>query len=188
MGDVWDVRGDVWRVESDVRDDGISLPSSPPPSPPPPPPQSSLCSVDLDQHSVDVPDDLPELPNKERLIRQISEKVQEYFVNCPDIRELPSSPKTTPSKVSLPHSALVHYYILLLLPLLLLLLLLPPSSSPSQGYSGGSNTTLEGGHQSAGNRPEEANQPDLRGAEEQPSLAQPPQNGRQGRDGSHGGW
>ena len=71
--------------------------------------------MDLDQHSVDTPDDLPELPNRERLLRQISEKVQEHFVNCPDLRELPSSPKTTPSKVSLPHIDLLEASLLVCL-------------------------------------------------------------------------
>ena len=61
--------------------------------------QSSLCSVDLDHRMVETFDDLPDLPNSDRLISQLSEKVQEYSVNCPDLTDLPLSPKTAPSMV-----------------------------------------------------------------------------------------
>lgn len=69
---------------------------------PPLPPQSSLCSVDLDSRVVGMLEDIPDLPDSDRLTSQLSEKVQEYSVNCPDISDLPSSPKTAPSKVRSP--------------------------------------------------------------------------------------
>ena len=74
------------------------------PPPPPPPPlslyQSSLCSVDLDRRVVETLDDLPALPKSDTLLSQLSEKIQEHSVNCPDLRDLPVSPKTAPSMVS----------------------------------------------------------------------------------------
>ena len=57
--------------------------------------QSSLCSVDLDHRVVETIDDLPDLPDSETLISQLSEKVRENSVNCPDVEDLPLSP--TPS-------------------------------------------------------------------------------------------
>ena len=68
--------------------------------PPSPSLQSSLCSVDLDRRVVETLDELPDLPDSDRLVSQLSEKVQEYSVNCPDVRDLPLSPKTTPSMVN----------------------------------------------------------------------------------------
>ena len=94
--------------------------SSPPPLPPPfpslsplplsslpllslppssPSLQSSLCSVDLDRRVVEMLDGLPDLPNSDTLVSRLSEKVRDYSVNCPDSRDLPLSPETTPSMV-----------------------------------------------------------------------------------------
>ena len=53
--------------------------------------QFSLCMVDLDEATVECPDDLPTLPDVERLLLQVSDLVQEYSVNCPDLGGLPSS-------------------------------------------------------------------------------------------------
>ena len=63
--------------------------------------QFSLCTVDLDQGTVECPDELPVLPDMERLILQVSEKVQEHSINCPDINDLPPSTEITHSKHSI---------------------------------------------------------------------------------------
>ena len=57
--------------------------------------------MDIDTGMVDCPDELPALPDEERLILQVSEKVQQHHVRAPDLTDLPSSPELTPRKPSI---------------------------------------------------------------------------------------
>ena len=50
--------------------------------------------MDLDEGTVECPDELPNLPDMDRLILQVSEKVQEHSVNCPGVSDVPTSPDT----------------------------------------------------------------------------------------------
>ncbi len=47
--------------------------------------------VDLDEGTVECPDELPALPDIDRLLVQVSDLVQEHSVNCPDIASLPTT-------------------------------------------------------------------------------------------------
>ena len=48
--------------------------------------------MNIDSGVLGCPAELPGMANEERLIRQVTEKVMEYGVSCPDLRELPRSP------------------------------------------------------------------------------------------------
>ena len=66
--------------------------------------QASLCTVDIDSGVVDFSDDLPCLPNEDRLLVQLSEKLRQHDVNCSDIVDLPhnvDSLNLTPQKPSI---------------------------------------------------------------------------------------
>ena len=66
--------------------------------------KASLCTVDIDSGVVDFSDELPCLPNEDRLLLQVSEKLQQYDVTCSDMVTLPHSPDTsnrTPQKPSI---------------------------------------------------------------------------------------
>ena len=63
--------------------------------------QASLCQVDVDEGIVECPDDLPSLPDMDRLTLRVSEEVQEHAVDCADVTVLPHSPETTPSRPSI---------------------------------------------------------------------------------------
>lgn len=56
---------------------------------------TSLCSIDLDRGVVETVDGLPDLPNTDSLISQLTEKVLEHSVNSPDLRN--SSPQSLTS-------------------------------------------------------------------------------------------
>ena len=66
--------------------------------------QISLCTVDIDAGKVDFPDELPCLPNEDRLLIQVSEKLHQYGISCSDMVSLPHSPSdsnVTPQKSSI---------------------------------------------------------------------------------------
>ena len=63
--------------------------------------QASLCTVDIDSGVLECPDELPGMPNEERLVSQVTEKVVEHGVSCPDLRELPRSPDSLLRKPSI---------------------------------------------------------------------------------------
>lgn len=50
---------------------------------------------------MECPDDLPLLPDMDRLSLRVSEEVQEHGVDCSDVTVLPHSPETTPSRPSI---------------------------------------------------------------------------------------
>ena len=54
--------------------------------------QASLCTVDIDSGVVEIPDELPCLPNEDRLLVQVSEKLQEHDISCSGMAELSHSP------------------------------------------------------------------------------------------------
>ena len=55
----------------------------------------------MDEGIVECPDDLPSLPDMDRLTLRVSEVVQEHVVDCADVTMAPRSPDTTPSKPSI---------------------------------------------------------------------------------------
>ena len=57
--------------------------------------QASLCTVDIDSGKVEFPDELPCLPNEDRLLVQVSEKLHQHDVSCSDRVDLPHSPDST---------------------------------------------------------------------------------------------
>ena len=66
--------------------------------------QASLCTVDIDCGKVEFPDELPSLPNEDRLLVQVSEKLHQHEVRCLDMVDLPHSPDSsnlTPQKPSI---------------------------------------------------------------------------------------
>ena len=70
----------------------------------PSPIQASLCTVDIDCGKVEFPDELPSLPNEDRLLVQVSEKLHQHEVRCLDMVDLPHSPDSsnlTPQKPSI---------------------------------------------------------------------------------------
>ena len=50
---------------------------------------------------MECPDDLPSLPDMDRLTQRVSEVVQKHAVDCADVTMAPLSPDTTPSKPSI---------------------------------------------------------------------------------------
>ena len=66
--------------------------------------QASLCTVDIDCGKVEFPDELPSLPNEDRLLVQVSEKLHQHNISCSDMVDLPHSPdgsNLTPQKPSI---------------------------------------------------------------------------------------
>ena len=66
--------------------------------------QASLCTVDIDSGKVEFPDELPSLPNEDRLLVQVSEKLHQHDISCSDMVDLPHSPDSsnlTPQKPSI---------------------------------------------------------------------------------------
>ena len=57
--------------------------------------QASLCTVDIDCGKVEFPDELPCLPNEDRLLVQVSEKLHQHNISCSDMVDLPHSPDST---------------------------------------------------------------------------------------------
>lgn len=60
--------------------------------------------MDIDCGKVEFPDELPGLPNEDRLLVQVSEKLHQYDVSCLDMVGLPHSPDSsnlTPQKPSI---------------------------------------------------------------------------------------
>lgn len=60
--------------------------------------------MDIDCGKVEFPDELPSLPNEDRLLVQVSEKLHQHEVSCLDMVDLPHSPDSsnlTPQKPSI---------------------------------------------------------------------------------------
>ena len=64
--------------------------------------------VDIDQGSITISEELPELPDMERLVLQVSEKVQEHLVECRDIQDLPSLPSSPESSTPITKHSIIQ--------------------------------------------------------------------------------
>ena len=87
------------------------------------PTQASLCTVDIDSGSVDFPDELPCLPNEDRLLVQVSEKLHQHDVHCSDMVDLPHSPDSlnlTPQKPSIIEAIRYTYHFTIMISSLLI--------------------------------------------------------------------
>lgn len=84
--------------------------------------------MDIDCGKVEFPDELPSLPNEDRLLVQVSEKLHQHDVSCSDMVDLPHSPDSsnlTPQKPSIIEAIRYVYRYMCRCYLCVLLLLCP---------------------------------------------------------------
>ncbi|KAL0962627.1 hypothetical protein UPYG_G00342960 [Umbra pygmaea] len=67
------------------------------------PQEANLCFVDIDNHSIELPEDFPQFPNKSQIIQELSEVLLHFSlsrVECSPPTTVPTSKTTNPSRKS----------------------------------------------------------------------------------------